>query len=68
MRSEGSYGFRECFLVHCLLCGQHHENTNHYCMTCMAGRFDAVEKDAKIRAYSGNWRIVSVCSHREEES
>lgn len=60
-----SYGFMECFLVHCLLCGQHQRGTNHYCATCMSTRFEDVEKDAKVRSLSGRWRILSGCTHTE---
>jgi len=61
----GEYGFPSCLLVHCLLCGQHHAGINHYCGSCMTDRYDEVERDAKIRSYSGKWAIVTVCSHAE---
>lgn len=63
----GSQVIPLCYLVHCLLCGQHHEGTNHYCEACMTDRYDAVERDAKIRSYSGKWSIVTVCSHTEPD-
>lgn len=43
-----------CYLKHCYLCGVHHGSGLVYCLSCMDGRFSEVEKDAKIRAITGD--------------
>lgn len=63
----GEYGFPICLFLHCLLCGQHYEGINHYCKTCMASRYDEVERDAKIRSYSRKWTTPAVCTHTADK-
>jgi hypothetical protein len=48
------YGFSQCFLKHCYLCGTHHGHSARYCLACLNERYNEVERDAKIRAITSD--------------